>query len=188
MGPRHHRRGSVSLNAREHDRPRASMGPRHHRRGSPSRIPPVSGSSCSFNGAATSSSRIGQPRATPALAVYASMGPRHHRRGSPAPSGVTVAGSAGFNGAATSSSRIGSHRQNRRSRRSSFNGAATSSSRIVQKLTDELARFIVLQWGRDIIVADRRLPAVGVRGHLSASMGPRHHRRGSSADVARFDG
>ncbi len=37
----------------------------------------------------------------------------------------------------------------------------------------------MLQWGRDIIVADREKAAASYSENIVASMGPRHHRRGS---------
>ncbi len=156
------------------------MGPRHHRRGSQRRGERAYRGKPSFNGAATSSSRIGSdkvgggkgqagfngaatsssrivtlPMVTPSVvrvlqwgrdiivadrrctrprfpsAARASMGPRHHRRGSLTQARFVCA----LDGR--------------------FNGAATSSSRIVRSSRGEELNLLELQWGRDIIVADR---------------------------------
>ncbi len=109
----------------------------------------------------------------------ASMGPRHRCRGS------------GERGVERGGDNVG------------FNGAATSLSRIVICSTEVAVSNVVLQWGRDIAVADRaslshtsivalelqwgRDIAVADRSGLGnvaglygqASMGPRHRCRGS---------
>ncbi len=137
------------------------MGPRRYRRGWVAHRPVTRPNIWSFNGAATLSSRMGRAR------LHAAQGSRC------------------FNGAATLSSRmVDAHQQMikqiesdasmgpRRYRRGwvdvrfrhdarghgSFNGAATLSSRMVdgtgrvlQPVSDDL-----LQWGRDVIVADGR--------------------------------
>ncbi len=178
MGPRHHRRGSSTQTGESHgsiwrfngaatSSSRiefrvaldavylvASMGPRHHRRGSRMRGKSARCIS-SFNGAATSSSRIAHIQEAHVTLAHASMGPRHHRRGS-VENHADVAGepeasmgprhhrrgSFGF-GRASRNDRIG------------FNGAATSSSRIARDAGGGPDRGAMLQWGRDIIVADR---------------------------------
>ncbi len=137
-------------------------------------------------------------------AARASMGPRHHRRGSSIVVKSPCKGKLGFNGAATSSSRIEQIGAQDSRDHHCFNGAATSSSRIAGVIALACLRSS-LQWGRDIIVADRGGASAQVGGNpklqwgrdiivadrsfgaplnlqaCAASMGPRHHRRGSRA-------
>ncbi len=156
-----------------------------------------------FNGAATSSSRIGRRGQLVDAGRDASMGPRHHRRGStlivdlPPPAKLLQWGRD-----IIVADRPWVRPDGRRW--SGFNGPATSSSRIVGSSTVTLEIDTTLQWGRDIIVADCALgaelnvwrfeqlqwgrdiivadcacvPSREAIDAFLASMGPRHHRRG----------
>ena len=108
----------------------------------------------SFNGAATYSLRKGR-------------GPR------------PCSGSwSSFNGAATYSLRKASAPTDGRTRGARFNGAATYSLRKDAALGEFSTGLKLLQWGRNILVAESNGPLGKAYGHPPASMGPQHTRCG----------
>ncbi len=154
----------------------ASMGPRRYRRGWQSLTINGNNQLDSFNGAATLSSRMGLAPLSPRRAIRC------------------------FNGAATLSSRMGNPATDLELVARRFNGAATLSSRMAKTMTERVAaqnasmgprryrrgwsismgpviRQDLLQWGRDVIVADGRRNRSRTSARR-ASMGPRRYRRG----------
>ncbi len=76
-----------------------------------------------------------------------------------------------------------------------FNGAATLSSRKGRNHGTDWRDGRTLQWGRDITVAEIREGPGNDDAYITASMGPRHYRRGNSflhmplhASSLRFNG
>ena len=114
-----------------------------------------------FNGAATFRSRKAFSARAALNATSASMGPRPFGRGRPVWPAGTIRSLPGFNGAATFRSRKGQH--------------SPSINRTEAPL---------LQWGRDLSVAEGAQAEHGVRRPVPASMGPRPFGRGR-AGVAR---
>ncbi len=129
MGPRHRCRGSDASAAVNASYSVASMGPRHRCRGSCGYDEPRRDQVC-FNGAATSLSRIG--KGTWGFRTYSSC----------------------FNGAATSLSRIASAQRELARRLNASMGPRHRCRGSVQ-ISSLTPSQCVLQWGRDIAVADR---------------------------------
>ena len=112
----------------------------------------------SFNGAATFRSRKEKPWTPPA--------------------GRTT---SGFNGAATFRSRKGYSTRRSPPPQQGFNGAATFRSRKGRAPRWGASGMALLQWGRDLSVAEGATLISDLRRVLKASMGPRPFGRGRSA-------
>src|SRR5450755_1438518 len=84
----------------------------------------------------------------------------------------------GFNGAATFPSRMLDRHQAADSELRGFNGAATFPSRMHMKLSGIDPYSYMLQWGRDVSVADAPRSSAASVTASTASMGPRRFRRG----------
>ncbi len=134
----------------------------------------------SFNGAATLSSRMGERAQGRVFLGDASMGPRRYRRGWSAAGGTSHITALGFNGAATLSSRMdvaGDEIEPYFLLLQWGRDVIVADGRISSSSAPSLW---LLQWGRDVIVADgRREPGRRESGRR-ASMGPRRYRRGWS--------
>ena len=191
---------------REHKREHASMGPRHRRRGWRLRLPSALRSWLASMGPRHRRRgwRATGSEAGPSLP--ASMGPRHRRRGWGCNSGAVGARSTGLQWGRVIEDADGRavdprHRElsrasmgprhRRRGWRSStphrppqkrgFNGAASSKTRMAVRWIDMSNQAVELQWGRVIEDADGGVQQPGLGPHHgSASMGPRHRRRGWS--------
>ena len=118
----------------------------------PDSFPPRTGG---FNGAATYSLRkVGRSHVLPAVGAVASMGPQHTRCGKLSTSLSLRSPCRSFNGAATYSLR---------------------KARGPRGLAGDCRR---LQWGRNILVAERMARPASSIGKKWASMGPQHTRCG----------
>ncbi len=133
MGPRHRCRGSATPFDCVRSQIRASMGPRHRCRGSSWRRSREARRRPSFNGAATSLSRIGYKRRHNGThRNRASMGPRHRCRGSRKPRSF-------------------------RTRRLDWLQWGRDIAVADRELKEHKRALLAeLQWGRDIAVADRK--------------------------------
>ena len=178
MGPRPFGRGMRGKSVAQAPQGQASMGPRPFGRGMPKKRRKGSLSSCSFNGAATFRSRnvlsrCRRPSDSPLqwgrdlsvaectwsgksddAQIAASMGPRPFGRGMRRSQMRLLRRASRFNGAATFRSR------NARAARSAdrtavrFNGAATFRSRNGVDSARPPLPARLLQWGRDLSVAE----------------------------------
>ena len=108
----------------------------------------------------------------------ASMGPRPFGRGRWVRAARRRKHKGRFNGAATFRSRKGPPSSCITSARTGFNGAATFRSRKVPELDGEAIGSALLQWGRDLSVAEGSRAGAAVHATLHASMGPRPFGRG----------
>ena len=180
MGPQLYRCGNIPH--RHPGRPVrvASMGPQLYRCGNAMRGRGSHASRCSFNGAATLSLRkfviavlpYHRDQASMGPQLYrcgnlriwgraimgdhASMGPQLYRCGNFAVISSRLSHRLGFNGAATLSLRKSTGQRTLRRRNRCFNGAATLSLRKSSSLVVGISSFILLQWGRNFIVAEIR--------------------------------
>ena len=131
-----------------------------------------------FNGAATYSLRKAVQAARAAARRKTSMGPQHTRCGKCTADCTPARRGRHFNGAATYSLRKVQGGGGPAGRGLHFNGAATYSLRKAASSNRTSLSNCLLQWGRNILVAESLFVLQKVHRKSKTSMGPQHTRCG----------